>query len=207
MRSQPSESNVRHFVGDYAIPNPLLDLRRPTSQGPFAMPDYYFELKQQETAAMNAGLDVLDDVAGEFEALSGRRYLAADPYRLEGAERAIVALGSTAGTVKDVVDERREAGEAVGLLKLGAFRPLPTRVLRDLLAPVRHVAVLDRAVSPGGAAPLHAELAAVLYGSRCSLDTYVYGLGGRDLHPADIRAIFAGEAPEYVGLRSDPCPV
>jgi pyruvate ferredoxin oxidoreductase alpha subunit len=200
------DDTVRRFVGEYAIPHPLLDLSRATSQGPFAMPDYYFELKAQQTAAMDAALDVLDEVACELEAFSGRRYLAAEPYRLDGAERAIVALGSTAGTVKDVVDELRDAGDAVGLLKLGAFRPLPTLALRWLLAPVRHVAVLDRAVSPGGAAPLHAEMAAALYGSRCSLDTYVYGLGGRDLHPADIRAIFAGEAPEYVGLRSEPCP-
>jgi pyruvate ferredoxin oxidoreductase alpha subunit len=170
------------------------------------MPDYYFELKQQQTMAMDAALEVLDDLAGELEALSGRRYRAAEPYRLEGADRALVALGSTAGTIKDVVDELRDAGEAVGLLKLGAFRPLPTLELRTLLGGIRHVAVLDRAVSPGSAAPLYAELAGALYGCRCTLDTHVYGLGGRDLHPSDIRAIFAGEAPEYVGLRSEPCP-
>jgi hypothetical protein len=29
----------------------------------------------------------------------------------------------------------------------------------------------------------------------------VYGLGGRDLHPADIREILAGAAPAFVGLR------
>jgi pyruvate ferredoxin oxidoreductase alpha subunit len=200
------DETVRRFVGEYVVPHALLDLPHATSQGPFAMPDYYFELKQQETAAMEAALDVLDDVARELEEISGRRYLAAEPYRLDGARRAIVALGSTAGTAKDVVDELREKGQAVGLVKLGAFRPLPTLELRRLLAPVRHVAVLDRAVSPGGAAPLFAELSAALYGCRCSLDTYVYGLGGRDLHPADLRAIFAGEAPEYVGLRSEPCP-
>ena len=197
---------VPRFVGDYAVPNPLLDLARATSQGPFAMPDYYFELKQQQTAAMDAALEVLDEVAGAFEELSGRRYLAAEPYRLDGAERAIVALGSSAGTAKDVVDELRADGEPVGLLKLGAFRPLPAGELRLALGRVGTVLVLDRAVSPGSFAPLRAEVAAALYGSGCAVDGHVYGLGGRDLHPADIRAIFAGEAPPYVGLRSEPCP-
>ena len=35
----------------------------------------------------------------------------------------------------------------------------------------------------------------------------VYGLGGRDLHPADIRELFSGLAAAYLGLRGEPCPV
>src|SRR5439155_20178363 len=43
---------VRRFVGEYRIPYPLLDVARATSQGPFAMPDYYFELRRQQTEAI-----------------------------------------------------------------------------------------------------------------------------------------------------------
>ena len=64
-----------------------------------------------------------------------------------------------------------------------------------------------RADSPGGAAPLFAEVAAALHGSGASLTTHVYGLGGRDLHPEDVARIFSGEAERYVGLRGEPCPV
>src|ERR1044071_6746959 len=46
------DAEVARFVGDYEIPYPLLDLSRVTSQGTFAMPDYYFELRQQQVAAM-----------------------------------------------------------------------------------------------------------------------------------------------------------
>ena len=67
--------------------------------------------------------------------------------------------------------------------------------------------MLDRADSPGGTPPLHAELAAALYGSDVELAGHVYGLGGRDLHPADVRAVFAGRAAPYVGLRGERCPV
>ena len=69
------------------------------------------------------------------------------------------------------------------------------------------VAVLDRADSPGGTPPLHAELAAALYGGDVQLTGHVYGLGGRDLHPPDVRAVFDGEADPYVGLRGERCPV
>ena len=121
---------------------------------------------------------------------------------------SIVALGSTAGTVKDVVDELRDEGEAVGLAQDRLVPPLPGRARSATRSPTsRRVIVLDRADSPGGAPPLHAELAAALYGSGSELDGHVYGLGGRDLHPADVRAIFAGAAPTYVGVRGEPCPV
>ena len=67
--------------------------------------------------------------------------------------------------------------------------------------------VLDRADSPGGSPPLFAELAAALYGSGVDLRGHVYGLGGRDFHPDDLRELVAGAAPAYLGLRSEPCPV
>ena len=64
-----------------------------------------------------------------------------------------------------------------------------------------------RADSPGGTPPLHAELAAALYGSHVELAGHVYGLGGRELHPPDVREIFSGAAAPYVGLRGETCPV
>jgi pyruvate ferredoxin oxidoreductase alpha subunit len=201
------DGDVVGFVGDYRVPNAVLDTTRPTTQGPFAMPDYYFELRRQQAAALEAALDVIDEVAADFEQLSGRRLGSTEAYRLEDATRAIVALGSTAGTVKDVVDDLRDEREPVGLLKLVSFRPFPAQAVAAALEGCWRVAVLDRADSPGGTPPLHAELAAALYGSGLELDGHVYGLGGRDLHPPDVRAVFSGEAAPYVGLRGERCPV
>ncbi len=196
------DAEVARFVGAYEIPYPLLDVERVTSQGPFAMPDYYFELRQQQVGAMAAAPRVLEEVADELERLSGRRYLAVERYRLDGAQRALVLMGSTAGTAKDVVDELRAGGERVGLLRIGSFRPFPSSAIRRALREVRSVTVLDRADSPGGTAPLFAETAAALYGSGVELHGHVYGLGGRDLHPEDLREVFRGGLPRYLGLRS-----
>ena len=46
-------------------------------------------------------------------------------------------------------------------------------------------------------------MAAALYGSDPELQGHVYGLGGRDLHPDDIREVFRGGLPRYIGLRSE----
>jgi pyruvate ferredoxin oxidoreductase alpha subunit len=200
------DDEVVRLVGDYSVPH-ALDTSRPTTQGPFAMPDYYFELRRQQAQALDLALDAFTEVAAEYEELSGRDCGVLEAYRLDGAERAIVALGSSAGTIKDVVDDLRGGGEPVGLLKVVSFRPFPAERVAALLGEVSSVIVLDRADSPGGAAPLHAEVAAALYGSGIDLRGHVYGLGGRDLHPEDIAEIFAGQESRYVGLRGEPCPV
>ena len=88
-----------------------------------------------------------------------------------------------------------------------SFRPFPTAAVAAALDECARVAVLDRADSPGGTPPLHAELAAALYGSDVELTGHVYGLGGRDLHPSDVRAVFAGAATSYLGLRGERCLV
>jgi pyruvate ferredoxin oxidoreductase alpha subunit len=202
------DAEVQRFVGDYRIPFPLLDAPKASTQGPFAMPDYYFELKHQQVAAMaNAGR-VLDELVYELEAITGRRYEPLERYRLDDAARALVLMGSSAGTAKDVVDDLRDRRQPVGLLRIGSFRPFPTHAVRDALHGLAEIAVLDRADSPGGAPPLFAEVAAAAHDGAARLRSVVYGLGGRELHPEDIEGIFdslhrrAPATPTYVGLRS-----
>jgi len=196
------------FVGTYRATHPLLDVARATTQGTLAMPDVFFEFKRQQVAAVDAVLEEWDDIAGALADLTGRRYDVIEPYRLLDADRAVVLIGSTAGTVKDVVDELRERGERVGLLTLRAFRPLPQEAIRRTLAGIPHVAVLDRALSPGGPPPLYAEIAATMSGHGGRISSMVYGLGGRDLEPQHVRDLFAELSSRadpgrtrYVGLR------
>jgi pyruvate ferredoxin oxidoreductase alpha subunit len=206
------DRKASRFVGKYQIPFPLLDLTAPTTQGPFAMPDYYYEMRYQQVAAMSAALGVFAEVAAAYAEISGRMYDVIEPYELEDADCAIVCLGSTAGTIKDAIDALRADGERVGLLELRSFRPLPVERLRAALRFVPNVAVLDRADSPGGRPPLFADIGAALEGTDVRLRSFVYGLGGREFHPEDLADIFAElisphRGPAYVGLRGVACPV
>jgi pyruvate ferredoxin oxidoreductase alpha subunit len=194
---------VHEWVGAYEIPHGVFG-GGPMTQGPFAMPDTYFELRVGQIRALEAALPAFDELARELTPLTGHRLRALDKYRLDDAETAIVIMGSSAGTVKDVVDELRAEGWPVGALAIRSFRPFPAQAVLAALEWVDDVHVLDRAASPGAAPPLFGEIAAALYGTLdLALHTHVYGLGGRDLLPAHVRAVFDGSAPDYVGLRWD----
>lgn len=201
-----SDIAVRDFVGDYRIPYPLLNLSQPATIGPFAMPDNYFELRYQIENSLAQVPEVLNQVAQDLAEVSGRMYGAIEAYRLEDADTALVLMGSTAGTAKDVVDQLREAGHRVGLLKLRLFRPFPIALLRQALAKVRRAIVLDRAMSLGGFPPLFAEVSAALYGSSTQLESWVYGLGGRETFGEDLQRLFLQAAQPgqvgYLNLRS-----
>jgi pyruvate ferredoxin oxidoreductase alpha subunit len=154
-------------------------------------PEYYMELRLKMEQAMQSTGDVVRAVEDEFAACFGRRYGLAEPYRLEGAELALVTAGATTGTARVVVDELRQQGIPVGLLKLRLFRPFPVAQVTELLAGVRNVGVIDRNISFGQGGIFAAELKAALYGvpARPAIHDYVVGLGGRDITPATLHGI------------------
>jgi Xaa-Pro dipeptidase len=71
-------------------------------------------------------------------------------------------------------------------------------------------AISDRALQAGlaigGEGVSEREIAAAVYRDGPELRSHVYGLGGRDLHPDEIRGVLDGEGDAYVGLRSARCP-
>jgi pyruvate ferredoxin oxidoreductase alpha subunit len=218
---------VKKFVGTRELPlvathegknAPFkLDPANPMTMGPIAFPDYYFEFKRQQDEAMKNALAVIQQVSNEYAELSGRSYGngLVEVYRLDDAEVAAVCLGSTAGTMKTVVDELRQQGVKAGLLRLRTFRPLPVEEIRKALKNVKAVAVMDKSLSFGGngGAVFH-EVRHVLYDAKAHpyVVNYIYGLGGRDSSPKELQSIYADlqhilrtqrvEKPiQYLGLR------
>jgi len=205
----PDEA-VKRFVGEFKPLYPLLDVDNPSTWGPFAMPDYYYELKRAQQAAIEAVPPVFLEVQREFSQLSGRNYSGFfEAYKLEDAERAIVILGSTAGTAKVVVDELRERGEKVGLLKVWLFRPFPREEIVKALSHVSKVAVLDRALSFGTMGALYSDVTSAFVHAerRPTFVNYIYGLGGRDTTTEQLAQVFEELKTaqpgglRYIGLR------
>jgi pyruvate ferredoxin oxidoreductase alpha subunit len=196
------DAEVARFVGAYSIPFSVLDTAHPATYGPFAMPDYYYELRHQQVAAMERALGAVEEIGAELEEVTRRRYRAIEGYHLSGARTAVVCMGSTAGTVKDVVDGRDDAG----VLRICSYRPFPEHDVAAALGDAEEVVVLDRANAPGSRGPLYTEVAAALYGSSARIRGHVYGLGGRELHPEDVEAILDGGVGRFVGLRGASCP-
>ena len=218
---------VKKFVGTRQVPlvtthegknaSFRLDPEKPMTMGPVAFPNYYFEFKRQQEEAMKNALKVIQQVNEEYAQFTGRSYGNGllDSYRLEDAEIAIVCLGSTAGTVKTVVDELREEGVKAGLLRIRTFRPLPVEGIVGALRKVKAVAIMDKSMSFGGnGGPVFQEVRHVLYDlpTHPYVVNYIYGLGGRDTSPSQMRSIYEDlqkilqtkhvETPiNYVGLR------
>jgi pyruvate ferredoxin oxidoreductase alpha subunit len=221
------DDTVKKFVGVRQFPKVLthegreapfkLDPEYPMTMGPLAFPNYYFEFKRQQEEAMKNALTVIPEVHDEYAKISGRRYGDGllDPYQLDDAEIATVCLGSTAGTVKTVVDELRADGVKAGLLRIRTFRPLPVEGIIKALKDLKVVAVMDKSMSFGGhGGQVFQEVRHALYDAqtRPQVVNYIYGLGGRDTSPSQIHKIYEDlqkilktkhvENPiKYVGLR------
>jgi len=186
---------VRDFIGEYNPTYPLLDWRNPVTYGPLDFYDYYFEHKRQQVEAMENVKQVIIDVGREFGERFGRTYGLFETYKLDDAEVGLVVLASTAGTAKTAVDNLRQQGLKVGLLKPRVFRPFPAEELADALQHLKAIAVMDRSISfgaMGNAGPLFLELLAALqvYGNgRIPVANYVFGLGGRDTVPSQIETV------------------
>jgi pyruvate ferredoxin oxidoreductase alpha subunit len=186
------DATVQNFIGDYKPVHELLNTDKPMTFGPLDFHDFYFEHKIPQIEAMKKAPEVIKSVAAEFGELSGRHYGLIERYFTDDAERIIVAIGSTCGTTKAVVDKLRAGGEKVGLLKIRSFRPFPYAEVREALSGARAVGVLDRSHSFGAqGGPVLIEIRAALYHhADVPIKGYIYGLGGRDMGTAHIEHAF-----------------
>jgi pyruvate ferredoxin oxidoreductase alpha subunit len=200
---------VKDFVGDFKPKYSLLDTENPVTMGPFDNFDWYFEHKYQQIEAMERVPTVVNEVFEDLEKISGRRYSVVEPYKTDDADYVVIAIGSTAGTLKSAVDELRSHGMKVGSIKLRMFRPFPEEELIKLLEGKKAVAVMDRAVSFGSTGPVFSELRSAMMEVEDAprIVNYIYGLGGRDVPPEDIESAFrqlvAGESEKvnFMGVR------
>ena len=207
---------VREFVGTYTPEEYLLNPGKPVAVGPYSVSSYAMEAKKAQEDAMEHAGAVILEVADRFEKLSGRRYSFFEEYSTQDADYIMLIMGSAAGTAKAAVDELREQGWKVGVLKLRVFRPFPEKEIAEALRGCRAVAIMDRCESYNGCSgPLGSEVPAALYRSKVMTETvnYIYGLAGRDFTVDHVKEIFAElrdvadgkqKAPQhkYINLRS-----
>ncbi|BAU49774.1 2-ketoisovalerate ferredoxin oxidoreductase subunit alpha [Sulfurifustis variabilis] len=192
----PEQGQVDAYLPPFQFTRSL-DPATPATLGGGSEPDNYLEYRRAHHAALARAAGEIVAAAADFERAFGRTHGALlDGYRLDDAERVLVMLGSAMGAARDVVDALRARGERVGALRLRCVRPFPAAELVHLLRAVRRVAVLEKALSAGAGGIIAAELRAALHeaGLLLPVDGFVGGLGGRDLTPAAIEAVYAASA-------------
>ncbi len=190
-----SEGKVQKFIGQYEPKQYLFDFENPVTFGPITLPDSYFEFRKQIYDAMEATREMFDEVAEEFEETSGRKYEKVEEYQTEDAEKVIVTMGATCGTIKEVVDRLREKGQKVGLLKIRLFRPFPCGEIAKAVGDKKEVIVMDKNLSFGTSQVLATEVAKAI---KKEVKSIIFGLGGREATEKQIEDIFNGEVDRFL---------
>ncbi len=166
-------------------PQHYLDPADPKTWGSYAESDALMEFKYAIHQAMEAGKPRIKEILAEVSSLTGRDHGGLiETYRTDHADVVLVAMGSVTGTIKDAVDELRQSGRKVGLVKLRCYRPFPHAEIREAVRGARVVAVMDANFSMGSEGAVGLDLKAKLYGlpdAPIVID-YIAGLGGREIN-------------------------
>jgi pyruvate ferredoxin oxidoreductase alpha subunit len=206
----PSQAEVDVFLPPYD-PIYKLDIDNPTTMGAYADPEKYMETRYMIQETMKKSLSIIEEVARDFESSFGRSsYGLFEKYRVDDASTVVVALGSMAGTIKDVVDELRDQGEKVGILRLICYRPFPKEALYEALSAAENIVIMEKDISLGGSGAVATDMKAVFYGREACprISGFILGLGGRDITVDDIKITISKAQhqvadADFVGLKED----
>lgn len=201
----PSQEKVDEFLPPYKPEHSFLDPNQPMSVGTLADPDYYLEARYDMSVAMKNSISVIEKTCEEFKEIFGREYGLVDAYKTDDADIVFVAMGSVCSTLRVIVDELRDKGEKVGLLKISVYRPFPVEAIEEAVKNASKLAVIDKNVSFGIGGALFSDIK-----SKIHKDAYgfIVGLGGRDITPQTIMEIYEKtKNPEqevtWIGLKED----
>lgn len=182
----PSQEDVDAFLPPYE-PRQVLDPDEPVSIGAMVGPEAFMEVRYLAHAKQTMALERIPQIAVDFHARFGRHSGGlVRPYRTEDADTIVVALGSVLGTLKDTVDDLRDAGLKVGVLGIHSFRPFPLAAVRAALQGAQRVVVLEKSFSVGLGGVVSTDVRLALSGLPLHGCTVVAGLGGRAITKASL---------------------
>jgi len=185
---------IKRYLPEYRMEKPLHP-DDPVSMGCFAMPEIYTEAQIARERALVESYATCVNAWEEWAALTGRRYHPVETYRADDAEYCIVTMGSLGETAMAAVDEVREQGEKVGVIKIRLWRPFPFDDIYRAVAGKDTLIVLDRAISfggPGGPVALELRSAMCRRPQAPAIVNYVAGLASRDVTVDDFKSIILG---------------
>jgi pyruvate ferredoxin oxidoreductase alpha subunit len=149
----------------------------------------YMELRHKHVTAMERSKAKFQEIDQEFADIFGRSYGGQlEEYRTEDADIVLLGSGSMCGTIKSVIDEQREKGERIGLVKIRMYRPFPHQALTAALKGKKAIGVVDRSLAFGfDGGPIYTELKAFetkLGGAK--LVSFIDGIANTDITKTNV---------------------
>jgi pyruvate ferredoxin oxidoreductase alpha subunit/phenylglyoxylate dehydrogenase alpha subunit len=188
----PSQEEVDAFLPPPSTNwHAALDPARPMAVDPLTGgaggpgPALFVRYRKGQCSGMQHALSVIEQAHEDWARIVGRRHAPlVEAYRMDDADVALVTLGSMTGAGKDAVDEARDRGVRVGLVKVKTYRPFPVQAVAQALAGVKAVGVVDRSVSFGwNCGPLFQDVIGALQfaSKRPAAMSFIGGLAGADI--------------------------
>jgi pyruvate/2-oxoacid:ferredoxin oxidoreductase alpha subunit len=210
-----------HFIEPMDVPDQsLIDLFLPQATLPerFDLNDpafvsnvvtsgaQFLPFREKAFTDMEKAKEIIREIDGEYRAQFGRGYGMVEAVQTKDAQLVLVTSGSMTSTARMAIDGLRMKGFRVGLLKIKAFRPFPSKEVEGALQNVPKVAVIDRNISLGKEGIFCQELKSALYNStaRPRVYGYIAGLDGLDVSPEIIESIclevLGKEMPDHLPI-------
>lgn len=207
----PAQDLVDRFLPPLDLPHRLCH-EAPVTLGGLSWPQESLSLRVEIDEAMTRVPAEYERCRAEFRDSFGR-----DPggrietFGTEDADTILVTTGTISSTAREVIRDRRAAGERIGLVKIRMFRPFPADEILAACASASRIGVLDRnyAASVGGI--FWHELRAAFQGKRDDviLQDYLTGVCGGDVTPDTVRDVLADLArrdvaglPQWMGIQT-----
>jgi pyruvate ferredoxin oxidoreductase alpha subunit len=186
----PEQQQVDAWLPPFE-PRQVLDPSAPVSIGAMVGPEAFSEVRYLAHHKQLQALERIPEIGSDFCATFGRESGGLlRPYRIEGADTIVVALGSVNGSIQEAVDELRSHNVSIGSIGICSFRPFPLDAVGRALSGAKRVLVIDKSLAPGlgGMLATDVQMAVSSLGQR--VYTVIAGLGGRVITKASLLKLF-----------------
>ncbi|MFW9818276.1 MAG: pyruvate ferredoxin oxidoreductase [Candidatus Thorarchaeota archaeon] len=169
-------------------PHIWMDPKRPMMFGNLIMPSsFYYEFRLKIHDALIRAKQKIKKVAKEFEKTFGRNYGNGliKEYMMDDADVGVIIYGDLALQMEQAIEDLREEGYKVGMVKIRHFRPFPTEDIIEVAKKVKVLGVIDRATAFGcqTGGPVSCEVKGALHETKgtATVLPIINGLGGREV--------------------------
>ncbi len=189
----PTQEQADEFLPPYETDNKM-DLQNPRNLAFSAGPATNTAFKYKEHNGLLNAKKIISEAETRFNEIFGRQYTGLiEKYKSDDADYIIITLGSISGLVKQTVDELREQGEKVGLVRIRYMRPFPNEEISQAVQNAKAAAVLEKDISFGNEGTVYTNVNSALkkFGVEVPVSNYIGGLGGRNISEEEIKTIFS----------------
>ena len=170
-----------------------MSLENPMSLCISAGKEINMEFNMKQHLDMIASEEYIEKIDAEYGDKFGRYYNGViESINMEDADVVLFTAGTVTGTARVVVEEMRQQGKKVGLIKLRVLRPFPLKKIADALKNVKAYGVIDKNISFGyeGSIFTNVNSALVSMEKMPKGVNFIGGIGGRDITRDDIEKAY-----------------